>query len=407
MGYWENKLLEDADRGYADMDGERVCAGCVTDAFLASILADAHGSEPCSYCDSEASADISLLLDAVRDAIRADYADPADVLIYDGREGGYQGEVWEGDEVVRDLLDGWTEDERLLDDVAGAFGDSSWTKRDYYGLGPLEVLRYGWSGFSDQVKYRTRYLFLQEIGADAGDPDAIPPGQMLDALGKLFLEHNLFTALAARTEFVRARVVPAGERPATAAELGTAPPDRATSPNRMSPAGIPMFYAGFDDATAVLETYQPERGGACQIALARFQNKRPLEVLDLTSLPEVPSQFDQARHLLRDPIAFLHSFEEDLTRPVERDGRAHVEYVPTQIVTEFVRHRLKTPGGSMIDGIRYRSSRAKASAAVVLFADSRHCGPRTRTDFDPDPFLELVSVQYEPTAKFLHLWRAG
>lgn len=138
------------------------------------------------------------------------------------------------------------------------------------------------------------------------------------------------------------QVVHVGERPATAAELGTAPREFANYPNRMSPAGIPMFYGAFDEPTAVIETYDPSRTGDREIALARFATLRPLRVLDLTALPEMPSQFDPSNRGKRLPLKFLRSFGREIARPVARDDGAHTEYVPTQIVTEFVRHRLRT-----------------------------------------------------------------
>ncbi len=58
----------------------------------------------------------------------------------------------------------------------------------------------------------------------------------------------------------------------------------------------------------------------------------------------------------------------EISRPIARDDRIHIEYVPTQVVTEYVRNTLSVEG-KPIDGIRYASSRNNSGTAIVLFAD--------------------------------------
>lgn len=405
MGSWKNRAFDQQSRGFSPPPDRFVCPACVTDAHLSRALSTELEECACSYCGAPWAADISVLLDELSDVIRAGYTDPAEELPYDSREGGYQGQVYTGSDLVAEL-DEWTDNEELLEEAADAFAESFWCEHDYFALKPYQALRFGWAGFSEQVKHRTRFLFLQKLD-DRGDHNAIPPGKMLDALGELFLDFGLFSEVPEGTELVRARVVKVGERPSTADELGTAPREYAVSPNRMSPAGIPMFYAAFDEATAVLETYQPEHDGDRQIALARFRTARSLRVVDLTSLPAMPSNFDRENRAKRPPIAFLREFERDLTRPVARDDKVHIEYVPTQVVTEFVRHGLKDVSGEPLDRILYRSSRDHASKAAVIFAEAEHCGPRERERWSaPEPFLLLKDVRYPSPDEFRHLRQA-
>jgi hypothetical protein len=402
VGYWKQEFERQQERGYTAAPPDRfVCPACVTDPYLARGLADETEDVPCSYCGADQAAEITVLLDAISNTINTYYTDPANELPYETREGGYQGEVLLGTELVADILDTWSECDNLVDEVAQAFDGSSWCKRDYFGLDKYEMLRYSWDDFSSQVKHRTRYLFLQELGASGRTDQKIPAGEMLDALGGLFQEFGLFSELSQSTDLFRVRVTKKGDRPSTAADLGTAPREAAILPNRMSPAGIPMFYAALDERTAVLETYDPKRDGDQEIALARFRNTRPLKLLNLTSLPDLPSQFDPEQRLERDPIRFLMDFERDFTKAVARDEGAHTEYVPTQVVTEYVRHRLCTPAGERLDGVLYRSARAGASTAVVIFADPEHCGPRiNKGNVDPEPFLELIEVRYPDDGEF-------
>lgn len=80
-----------------------------------------------------------------------------------------------------------------------------------------------------------------------------------------------------------------------------------------------------------------------------------------------------------------------------RDERTHIDYLPTQAFTEYLRDARF--GGKRIDGIRYPSATGKQGANVVLFA--------TQEDFvgvgedDPHfvfrrtkPWLELTGVTH-------------
>ena len=88
----------------------------------------------------------------------------------------------------------------------------------------------------------------------------------------------------------------------------------------------------------------------------------------MTALPEYPSVFgsDEA-NLDRPTVHFIHSFATDFVQPVEKDGREHVEYVPSQVVTKYIRYRLGEKLGKQIGGILYESARAEGGVACVLF----------------------------------------
>jgi hypothetical protein len=98
-------------------------------------------------------------------------------------------------------------------------------------------------------------------------------------------------------------------------------------------------------------------------------------VLDLSSLPPVPCIFDGSRDQ-RDTLLFLNEFVKSITAPVVHDGREHIDYVPTQILTEYFRRRAAGDDGPAIDGIIYPSSRRRNGRSIVLFA--------SQMDLDPD-----------------------
>ena len=142
-----------------------------------------------------------------------------------------------------------------------------------------------------------------------------------------------------------------------------------------------MFYAAFDSETAIRETFQPDRDGAGEkvVSVAQFKVNRPLRVLDLTNLPLPPSFFGDFE--MHHGIGFLWDFERDFTKPVARDGLEHIEYLPTQIVTEYFRHNFREEIDALLDGIVYKSSQKGGGVACALFFDGTDCGTTTNARF--------------------------
>ena len=90
-----------------------------------------------------------------------------------------------------------------------------------------------------------------------------------------------------------------------------------------------------------------------------------------------------------------------------RDDKVHIKYVPTQVVTEFVRHLLKGAQGEPLDGILYRSSRARVDSGGHL-ADPEQCGPRERErPLPPNYLLLFSSVRYASPDELRYLWPAN
>jgi hypothetical protein len=141
----------------------------------------------------------------------------------------------------------------------------------------------------------------------------------------------------------------------------------------MSPAGIPMFYGALDEQTAIAETVPGKLEAGKIVNVGAFITLEEFSVLDLTNLQPVPSLFSNQRHL-RPILRFLHSFVRDLSKPIKKDGRVHIEYVPSQIVTEYFRYSFELYDNQPIRGILYPSSRASGGTASVLFFPREACG---------------------------------
>jgi len=108
-------------------------------------------------------------------------------------------------------------------------------------------------------------------------------------------------------------------------------------------------------------------------------------VLDLTSVPDIPSIFDPTLGALRRELVFLNRFVGQISDRARPDWEA-VDYVPTQIVTEFFL-RIYEPEGLPVSGLIYRSAITGAKA-IVLDVPNNQCVEQLG-DWRADPHNEL------------------
>jgi hypothetical protein len=225
----------------------------------------------------------------------------------------------------------------------------------------------GWEEFAETVKHYRRYFF-SEHGVDTEDPDYLTPGALLEAIGDTLRSGGLVRPLPDEPVY-RVRPHGLGEHPRTAAELGTPPAACIKKSSRMSPAGVPLFYGAVDPATATAEALEANPGAAAA-TMGTFHPRRPARVVDLSTSPEVPSLYDPERRHLRPGLIFLRHFVSEIAKPFVRDDRIHIEYVPTQVVTEWLRTSFDPGPGEPLAGILYGSSRNPGGVNVSLFIDN-------------------------------------
>ena len=129
-----------------------------------------------------------------------------------------------------------------------------------------------------------------------------------------------------------------------------------------------MFYGSDDRETAVAEI---DDDPALGIAVGTFQTTRDATVLDLTRLPRRLGFFEQqsdSSDVDRYALNFLHHFVKSLAAKVEPGAQEHIDYVPTQVVTEWFRTAFRHRR-TAVDGIRYMSAQRPGGKSLVLFAD--------------------------------------
>ena len=345
--------------GWKPSDAKFVCPQCVHDDELREFVADRATSNSCSYCQRTGSVPIAAPLDDIVDlvvrSIRSEWTDPAEELPYESREGGYQGKVYTTISLLWEEVEFPTENDQLMDDIADAMLQEAWCRRNYFSPSEGDQLFYTWQEFCELVKHERRYIFWPD--EDREDPfDPPHPSEILDQIETIIFTSEIVTRFPKGSEFVRGRPHSAHLTYASAAELGPPPLDRARHANRMSPAGIAMFYGALDEETAVSEVHRLSRRKCEVVTLGHFRATRDLRLIELRALPEVPSIFSEIRRNLRPGVSFLRSFVKDLAKPIEKDGREHIEYVPTQIVTEYLRYRFHDQKGFSVDGLIYPSS---------------------------------------------------
>ena len=385
------------DYRYPSVDPDlRVCADCFDDDGLKDFVRGHADATQCSFCGATASDDIAAPLGEVIDhmlsCLARDYNDPDNAgMAYESAEGGYQGTVWDTYDFVQDELAlelPNDDDNSLFDAICNGLGSQLWCTRHLYSLGPDEALAYSWETFCKLVKHENRFFFA-ETPRKTDDRELLPPNNLLELIAEYAVAVGLVRTMPAGQIYFRARCQQPGETLRHPRELGPPTPEIAKQ-NRMSPAGIVMTYVSEDAATALDETAD-EPG---TYAIGQFRALRDITILDLAQLPPIPSLFAEISDTLpydpHEALRFLHRLAHDISRPIARNDRVHIEYVPTQVVTEFLR-TAKLPEEIKLDGIRYRSSRRDEGISLVLFADRRNvAGASDDTWPKPDPWLELV-----------------
>jgi hypothetical protein len=65
--------------------------------------------------------------------------------------------------------------------------------------------------------------------------------------------------------------------------------------------------------------------------------------------------------------------KEELGEPIKKDSRVHIEYVPTQVFTEYVKYLYADDEEMPVQGIVYPSARIRGGVSVVLFYENKDC----------------------------------
>lgn len=386
--------LEARERGWDAIHNKYVCAECFEDEAIKAAVLKAAELHKCSYCGRSSkgkpiAADVNCVMEEIYFGIRQEWGDPDNEGVpWESAEGGYQGNVIDSWDLLREELELGILNEDLFHDLHSSISHRQWCQRNFWRLLPQKELAFDWRRFSELVKHESRFVFLKQIAKP--DYEERTPQQMLELLGSYFTKFGLIKTLPKGTRLIRARRHEKTEQLTTLAQLGPPTRRQAIASNRMSPAGIPMFYGAFAIPTAIAEVCSDPADKRPCVTSATFVLKRPMRIIDLCDLPSVPSLFDRAKVGTRAACIFLREFLKDFTAPVVKDGREHIDYVPTQVVTEYLRRIFRTHDNDEIHGIVYPSAVDRLGRSCVLFIEGHTVNEWSHlNDLSVDKWLDL------------------
>jgi hypothetical protein len=353
------------------LDEKFVCSDCLPeDEYLQDLVKQLAVTKRCSYCSCRSRRNavaVDEVVDAINTFISADWDDAGEYWM----DGDYVTTTYSVFDILYELEFG--ESEELLNDLANAIGDGLWCRRDGgFRLEPHEALNWSWERFSQFVKHNGRYFVLNIKFVRSWNEEGVTPDQFLKSLANCVNECGLIKSYS-NCNFFRVRLS-AKQKFTKASELGPPSPDQAKQSNRMSPVGVPAFYGALDVKTAVIETYNPQKKSRQIATVAQFRSRRSLRLLDLTNIPDAPSALRIDQFDLRHNLLFLSKFARDVAKPIDHDGSSeHIDYVPTQVITEYFRLIYGRGRSGKVDGILYDSARNAGGVCCVLFFGQDDC----------------------------------
>lgn len=383
-----------------ELQEKKVCSDHFADKTLRAIIAkDGHRGR-CSYCGERRSVmDMPDFIRMVRGKLESEFENvdnaclPTEHSYFDDddeklpgltRFHGYTApsncDMFDDTEdVVSEVLE-ITGPDGLWNDIVEALPQQAWISKDPLVASLDDELNIRWKHFADMVKHKQRFTFLANKEF-VGHPSKYDNGlyDILTELGTMIHRFDVCKNIDENTSIYRARSI-VKDTSLIFDEI-TCPPDVYARQNRMSPAGISMFYGAFDEETARRES-TPSTGhdGKGRFLIGQFRQKRSLLLIDLTSLPR-PSFWYQNRGY-REALAFMHIFHKEITKKIIPDDRIHTEYIPSQVFTEYLRYMFKSEGEISVDGLIYKSS-VNEEKCVVLFCNQK----------ESRKMLELVDVK--------------
>ena len=103
------------------------------------------------------------------------------------------------------------------------------------------------------------------------------------------------------------------------------------------------------------------------IVIGEFCNSKAITLLDLTNIPNVPYLYDDDYGFIP-VVQFLHEFSKIISQPTGEN--AELEYIPTQVFTEYIRRNLHELN---LKGIKYQSAENPNGKNLVLFYTNDEC----------------------------------
>lgn len=381
MGRVKELLMEMEEHGYGFLtSGEKyVCSHHFEDIYLNQYIEHHGGTGDCSYCGrKEIVIDMSDLANHIAMTISIYYNDidseclPLASSYFDNENEHIPGikrvscyavpenaDIYEDTFEIMRYLGLHTDNDSLNDDIDHIFENNTWIKKDPFELWWNQKKELQWQRFSDMVKHSRRFTFLAMSRVASND-------DILEDLGDILRNMDgILHPIPIGTTLYRTRSLDKEPDDRFGFTDITSAPDKYAGQCRMSPAGVSMFYGAFDMDTAVAESIKIANEKA--LVIGEFKTTRELTVVDLIALPREVSIWMNNW----EAVSFLKSFHKDITRPLINNAKEAIEYIPSQIFTEYLRWMFTDKQGRNIDGLMYRSCKTQ-KANVVLFCNNEN-----------------------------------
>lgn len=348
-------------RGLSSLKETNVCASHIDDYAIINFIKNNSQKGFCNYCKhSKKVISFEKLMFYIMECIMNFY----EFMSYDSSEGGYLGDTYTQWELINDEIGLSIDDYQLNEDIIDCIDDRAWSEPNRYYDSESEILVYHWDYFKDVTKHKSRYLFgrSDNFKTFSYNQNAY---DILDEIGSKVKEFGLTKSISQKKKLFRCRQHNETPTITTASQIASPPNEYALFSNRMSPAGISMFYCAFNCETAIAETVDTTSKDGVNFTTAIFKAERSLTLIDFTDLPKPPSMFDLDNFKNYYSTRFLRDFVKDISKSIKRDGKEHIDYVPTQIVTEYFRYIFK--GDTKVDGLIYPSAKLNGAKCCVLF----------------------------------------
>jgi hypothetical protein len=349
---------------------KNLCIKHIDEKAIKSFIRKNYTDGYCDYCEKGVKV-VSLedLLEFMMIGISNFYEDAANFMSYDGREGGYLGDTFDPSELIQERIELKTDPFELTEDIVSSIEDIAWAEPDMYHDTEQDELMYQWSFFKNLIKHKSRYLFQENQSSNKSKNAFI----ILKEVGQIIKSLNLIKKVEKGTIVYRCRQHHSSKVVNEKVKLVAPPEEDAIYPNRFSPSGISMLYSAFDSETAFLETISREDENKDSITISKFKLKKEIYVVDFNRLPQLPSIFDFKKVKTYYLIRFLYDLVRDFTQEIKKDGKEHIEYVPTQVVTEYFGYPFNKNRKNIIEGIVYPSSKNKSKSSSVIFWNNEEC----------------------------------
>lgn len=350
---------------------KKVCSAHVIEFAVRSYVKKKGTKGKCDYCNKIKNV-VSLkhLMKFLMDPIVYFYDDPTFIKPFGSDAGYYLANYSNAWEILQnefhleinntDLLgdmESWIDIEQKWADEKALLNDGQYARQAT------------WAYFCYLVKHQVRYLFQDyNTNIQTKTRKSLKPLVILREVEKMIRKYRMISIIPAGSQVFRCRQHLSEEIISRPFQMYAPDIEHCRYPNRMSPAGISMLYCAFDVTTSLNETLDMKLDDS-SFTTVSFTLKEDTPVIDLSNLPPLPSRFDAKNRRRLEDVTFLQSFVHDLCKPIARDGKEHIDYVPTQIVTEYFRYMFKPK----IDGIIYPSTKSKGNNSMVLFYNHWAC----------------------------------